>query len=315
MSMAGSGAASERRLLVSFSGGETSGYMTHWIKRNWQGSRYDRIAVVFANTGLEAEATLEFVRDCDERFGFETFWIEGVYDPTHGIGPRHKLVDFASAARRGEPFEQMIAKYGIPNAAFKMCTSNLKQQPIEDFARGGLGWPTGSYDLAIGIRADEIDRMSAKAKRRRIVYPLIEGRVRREDVLAWWERQNFRLRLKTYEGNCLTCWKKTDRKLFTIMRDHPGAFDWNAEIERRHGLVGAEFRKEPPPEQGYRRTFWRKSRTTEEFMEQGRAALADPRFAPAVDERKVDQRSFDFDLDEPGGCGESCEVFSDEDDT
>jgi hypothetical protein len=34
--------------------------------------------VVFANTGQEREETLEFVKQCDDHFGFGTVWIEGV---------------------------------------------------------------------------------------------------------------------------------------------------------------------------------------------------------------------------------------------
>src|ERR1700693_4621625 len=61
-----------RRCLVSFSGGETSAYMTHWLLKQ---KPYDEYLVVFANTGQENEATLEFVRQCDEHFGFHTVWI------------------------------------------------------------------------------------------------------------------------------------------------------------------------------------------------------------------------------------------------
>jgi 3'-phosphoadenosine 5'-phosphosulfate sulfotransferase (PAPS reductase)/FAD synthetase len=51
------------KLLVSFSGGETSAYMIDFIKRNLA---YDDVVYTFANTGLEHERTLEFVRRVGE---------------------------------------------------------------------------------------------------------------------------------------------------------------------------------------------------------------------------------------------------------
>lgn len=43
------------RCLISFSGGETSAYMTQWMLKE---KLYDEYLVVFANTGQENEACL-----------------------------------------------------------------------------------------------------------------------------------------------------------------------------------------------------------------------------------------------------------------
>ena len=63
-----------KNLLVSFSGGETSGFMAQWIK-NHLDDVYDEIVFVFANTGLENEQTLEFVQKCDEHFKLNVQWV------------------------------------------------------------------------------------------------------------------------------------------------------------------------------------------------------------------------------------------------
>lgn len=55
---------------ISFSGGRTSAYMTKMLIDNL-GDVYDFI-VTFANTGLEDEKTLQFVKNCDDYFGFNT---------------------------------------------------------------------------------------------------------------------------------------------------------------------------------------------------------------------------------------------------
>lgn len=53
-----------RRLLISFSGGETSALMAKLILDRMAGE-YDEIRTVFANTGQENEETLRFVDRCD----------------------------------------------------------------------------------------------------------------------------------------------------------------------------------------------------------------------------------------------------------
>lgn len=58
------------RLLVLFSGGRTSAYMTYRILKEYA-DQYE-IVVCFANTGRENPETLDFVRDCDQHFGFNT---------------------------------------------------------------------------------------------------------------------------------------------------------------------------------------------------------------------------------------------------
>lgn len=300
-----------KRLLVSFSGGETSAYMTKWILDNWRGL-YGDILVVFANTGQENEETLEFVKQCDDHFGFGTVWIEAVQFHGERKAPGFRVVNYQTASRDGSPFEDAIRKYGIPNQKFKDCTRNLKQKPIEAYAIS-IGWDRGSYDLAIGIRADEIDRMSQAAGVRRLVYPMISPHpMTKPKINTWWAAQPFRLRLKGYQGNCKWCWKKSLRKHLTIISENPEAYDFPRRMERQYGKVGPEFLRDPnsrrsplPPE--YRRTFFRGNMSVEDLFAEYKKKRHT--FKRADDDSAV----FDPDFDVGGGCEESCEVFSDED--
>jgi len=156
------------KLLVSFSGGETSAFMIDFIKKNLS---YDRVEYVFANTGLEHEKTLEFVQKVAEYHQIKVNWIEAVINSGRKSAG-YKLVDFDTASRKGEPFEEAIQKYGIPNVSFPHCSRTLKKEAIESFAKSGLSWKDN--DFAIGIRADEWDRASATAKKQRLIYPLID---------------------------------------------------------------------------------------------------------------------------------------------
>lgn len=272
-------------LLISFSGGRTSAYMTKQILESDHG--YDDVAVVFANTGMEHPKTLEFVDRCDREFGFGTVWVEAVTRQGRQSST-FQVVDFETASRDGEPFESMILKYGIPNKAYPHCTRELKQNAIHSYIKS-LGWD--EYDTAIGIREDEIRRVS-KSGPWSIVYPLIDWwPVDKQDINTWWERQSFNLEIPEHLGNCVMCWKKSFRKLAHAIEDEPWAFDWADRIERRHGLAGHNVDGNP-------RVFFRQNMSAQQLVD-----LTEPI-------RKQQTMLFD-DIDADGGCSESCEPFID----
>ena len=113
-----------KKLVVSFSGGETSAFMAQWL---WQNKKLDYdMKFIFANTGAENEETLVFIDRCSKFFGFPVVWLES--EPIHieRKGTQHRVVDFKTASRDGEPFERVVKKYGTPNQAFPHCTRELK---------------------------------------------------------------------------------------------------------------------------------------------------------------------------------------------
>lgn len=207
-------------LLVSFSGGRTSAYMSKMI---WDyGKDYFNLVFVFANTGLERIETLQFVHRCSYFFGFKVHYIESKINPGKGNGTTYTTVDRWDNMKLSDshetPFEQMIIKYGLPNPAFPHCTRELKTVPIRKFGQDYFG--TNDFYQAIGIRNDEIDRMSVKRKENKLVYPLIHAMPTTEkDVDAFWSKQCFDLEIEGYEGNCALCWKKDFRKLALISQE------------------------------------------------------------------------------------------------
>ena len=76
----------EKRILVSFSGGRTSAYMGKYLKQKYEGTDVE-LCFVFANTGKEREETLDFINECDKRWGFEVNWVE--YNPQEEYGKRN----------------------------------------------------------------------------------------------------------------------------------------------------------------------------------------------------------------------------------
>jgi len=278
------------KLVVSFSGGETSAMMSYILKNN---NRYD-CNFVFANTGAEDERTLKFVDECDKRFGLGVVWLEAVVHPEKGVGSTYSVVNYETASRNAEPFEEVIKKYGIPSNARPLCTNELKRTPIKKWQKDqGLGLNS----IAIGIRADEIDRISINAKKQKIIYPLIKLGIRKREVKEFWAKQDFNLGINEHEGNCVWCYKKSDRKLFTLILDRPEIFDFPKRMEKEYGRIAAK-------QEGLGHKFWRNNRSTDEMFEQADRTIFDRFTEP--------DWLAQGELDLGGGCGESCEVWSDE---
>lgn len=277
---------------ISFSGGETSAFMTKWLLDNW-GDKYNFV-VTFANTGQELEETLEFVNKCDNYFGFNVNWVEAV--PQEGrVGTKHKLVTFETASRSGEPFEAVIKKYGIPNMAFKHCSRELKRRPIESFAKSYFG--TTKYQTFIGIRADEIDRMTSEKK---LHYPLVDLGITKAHINTFWNGQPFRLNIKGYEGNCKVCWKKSKRKLMTIAREHPERFDFFQRMEDKYSHVLPKGKN--PEKYLLPALFFRGKQSCQDIIKDSREE-----FKLAEDDKFI---FLDESMDLEGSCGsETCEAY------
>lgn len=281
-------------LVISFSGGETSGYMAKWLKDN-KAKDYDRFFCLFANTGQENEETLKFVDRCDKEFGLNVIWLEAVINEGRGSGTTHSVTNFKDANRDGAVFENMIKEYGIPNQAYPHCTRELKLQPIKSWLRANS---IKDYHMAVGIRADEIDRMQADAKKKSLIYPLVKLYITKPDVNLFWDRMPWRLGLKGYQGNCKWCWKKSLRKHLTLINEDPGLYDFPERMEREHGLAGHNV-------DGNKRVFFRHNLKASDLRK-----LADEPFIPAEDDAVIypQPNLFGYNLDAANGCSESCEV-------
>ncbi len=218
---------------ISFSGGRTSGYLTWYLLNNFS-HKYEFI-VTFANTGLEHEKTLEFVRNCDKYFGFNTIWLEPVIHPQKRVGTTHKIIDFETATRNTDLFEEMIRKYGIPNKVYKHCTRELKIRPMDSYLRS-LGLQPKKIPTAIGIRADESRRCANDAEQMNFVYPLVTDHpVDKQFILDWWSKQEFDLGLEEHDGNCNMCFEKSDQKLMKQLESNPNALEFHLRMELEHG--------------------------------------------------------------------------------
>ena len=286
-----------KRILVSFSGGETSGFMAAWIIENY--SKTHEIRCVFANTGEENEETLVFADKCDKEFGLNLKWVEYKHR-------KFVLKNFNNASRNGEPFERLIQDFGIPTFGSPSCSRVLKANTIANYTNF-TGWKRNTYFTAIGIRVDEIDRMSSIAKGKGLVYPLVKLEVTKPMVNTFWRDMPFRLNLKSYQGNCKTCWKKSFRTLAWIMKENPQHFNnferWENEYYDKAPLVSKrEFLK-----RNIHMKFFNKGIGVEGIREIAKSKELGEPINNAIE--YVGTQINGLDIDEGFGCNESCEIY------
>lgn len=216
-----------------FSSGRTSAILAKHLKENPH--KYPNVIYVFLNTGRELENSLVFADKCDKEFGLNLIWLEAKINNEKGKGTSYKIVDFKTASRKGEPFEEMLKKYPLPNNMASNCTRELKQRPIDAYLRDNFK----GIDIirAIGIRADEAHRKSIHAKEENIIYPLCdELPMNQRMVREFWEKQSFDLGLKDYEGNCDLCFKKSLKKRLTIIKENPSIAEWWQRMEETYAF-------------------------------------------------------------------------------
>lgn len=224
--------SNNKKLLVcTFSGGRTSAFMGLFLKDFPKYKDFDKV-FIFANTGKERSETLEFINECDKRWKLNVVWLEADVQEEKGIGTSFKVVDFQTASRQGQPFEEMLKKYPIPTNFASNCTRELKLAPINKYVKS-LNYK--EVYTALGIRFDERHRESNTAKEQNIIYPLIEDmQVDSRFIREWWDRQDFDLELKDYEGNCDLCFKKSLKKRLTIIKENPKTAEWWLKMEQKY---------------------------------------------------------------------------------
>ena len=220
---------------ISFSGGRTSAYML-WRFIEANGGLPDDCIVTFANTGKEEEATLRFVERCSKEWDVPIVWLE--YRNRNNGKDSFAIVDFESASRNGEPFEEIIQRYGkLPNPAQRWCTNKLKILPISAYLLS-LGitesLAEGHRMSVVGIRADEQRRAAKIEPERR---PLVAAGVTKETVTQFWEQQPFDLGLPnmggvTPHGNCDLCFLKGSGLIKSLIEENPSRADWWAKMEK-----------------------------------------------------------------------------------
>jgi 3'-phosphoadenosine 5'-phosphosulfate sulfotransferase (PAPS reductase)/FAD synthetase len=239
--------------VVSFSGGRTSGFMLRHILDS-HGGLPDEMEVCFENTGLEHQATYDFVEEVSRRWEIPITWLE--YRVGEGDTHSYTVVTPETASRNGEPFTELINLRGyLPNVINRQCTANLKMRTLSRYLKAKPMFEDG-YTIAVGLRYDEPRRalrLKGDTAREDPVAPMYYAKHTEEDVLEFWKNQPFDLELPlrgNMAGNCVGCFLKSRGKIEILMEEMPEHFEWwlNAEqsVSKTAEGRGAKFRKDWP---------------------------------------------------------------------
>lgn len=288
-----------KRMLITVSGGETSAYQALLLNKEL-GDEWEKI-FVFANTGQENEETLRFVHLLETKYQLPLVWVEAFVHHNERKASTHKVVNYETASRKGEPFEEVCKKYGLPNKHFLHCTRELKENPIKSYARS-IGWGSPpEYIRAIGIRADEMDRVSPSYKQNGLYYPLaFNFPTTKPEINTFWSKEPERLNLKAWEGNCKWCYKKSFAKHARLIKDTPEIYNFPRTLESKYSHI-------KPKESDTIRKMFRKPAKAED----NRGLTVDELFEYCKNVIPVEQdQSQVYVEEEEYGCQESCEAFS-----
>lgn len=266
-----------RPAVVNFSGGRTSGRMLWGILEAFGGKLPKDVLVCFENTGKERDETLDFVHEVSQRWGVSINWLEFRRDVTQPIEVKGRngqpsigqksfaVVDYETASRDGRPFTELLETLAafrrvvkgegpvLPNPIQRMCSGELKIRTSARYLLS-VGLDLEDVTCATDYRADEpkrIAKMNARNARKREplecgheVAPLGAAGVTEADVMEFWSRQPFDLKLKQHEGNCDLCFLKKVGKRRQIMKERPESAAWWIEKEEWSGQT---FRKDEVP--------------------------------------------------------------------
>lgn len=254
---------------------------------------------VMANTSKERIESLEFMDKCDKHFGLNLIWVEAEINQEAGVGTSYKLCKYEDLKTNGEIFEDGIKKYGIASVANKWCNREMKTVPMKKFADDIFG--SNNYSIAIGIRIDEIDRVSNSYDSNNIFYPLIEHKIDSRQRNKFWDTSPIKLLIRAFEGNCDLCFKKSRRKLLTIISENPSKPEWWKLMEDNYSDVeidGKEVYNSLVCSGGH---YFNRGNTPIADLIQ----LAKQPFKRATDEYIYENELFDYE----GDCGVNCSVF------
>lgn len=285
-----------KNILCSVSAGYSSVMMAIKI-REWYPDH--NIINVMANTSKERQESLEFMNQCDQYYGLNLIWLETEFLES-GKGVKPIVKKYEDLSTNGEVFEKGIQKLGIPSSINKWCNRDLKKRVIIKYTDTVFG--KGNYSIAIGIRADEIDRVTKSYKSNNIFYPLIDNGLTKQDRNKFWDQQPIKIKIPAYKGNCDLCFEKSKRKLLTIIKEDPETVNWWKEMYDRYGSMPKQSSQSYTDEltKYGKVTFFRKRMTIDDMVEEAKTS-----FALATDEYVYENDLFD----QEGDCGSGCVVF------
>lgn len=258
-----------KHLIASVSGGRSSAMMAILINRYRNRYKYRTVQYVFANTGLEHPSTIEFLSNLELHLKTPIIKLEFVND---GDTYNYRIVDkWEDLNMQGQPFKDAIAyaqtnkTHGLPHMMQPYCSGLMKKSVIRKYAKDSLG--TIKYAQAIGYRAEDMPRRISWAEVKEnapaYIYPLLTHYDKAVDLRKlgkFWQRYPWRLRLPKELGNCVLCWKKSDKTISDA-------------LTHKHSSVSTNVNFWRDMEKTYKNTSFRGRRSIDDMINQHNAGF------------------------------------------
>lgn len=285
-----------KNIFCSVSAGYSSVMMAIKLKE-WYPNH--NIINVMANTSKEREESLHFMNECDKHFKLNLVWLEANFHEK-GIGVTPNIVTYENLKRNGEVFEEGIKKLGIPSKVNKWCNRDMKLEILRKYANSIFG--KDNYSVAVGIRADEIDRVRKDYKTNNVFYPLMDRKISSNDRNRFWKDQSIKITIPAYKGNCDLCFAKSNRKLMTIIKEDTNLIEWWDRMLKDYSQITIEGKPSYNDllKENNGMSFYRNYNTIQDLVK-----MAQQPFSKATDEYIYENDLFDLEDD----CGSGCQVF------
>lgn len=270
--------------VVSFSGGRTSAYLCKVMIDEFG---RDNVDFIFMDTGAEHPETYKFIKKVNDAFGLNLTCLRVKINQELGKGNSYQIVNVDDCKFDLKPWSDMSSKYGNPYVGGMFCTDRMKLTPFKKYCQDRYG--KGNYETWLGIRIDEPNRLGEKAG---IRYMAEISDFDKQDVLDWWDEQDFDLEIPEWLGNCVFCPKKSNLKLAAAQRDEPELY-----IDYLDALYSDAVRCDNKT--GHWSKMYRGNRSLESLI-----ATFD-----GLTGEEIKSRIRGAKMTDTGSCSESCEVF------
>ena len=273
-----------KQIVVSFSGGRTSARFCELTKKLFPNAVY-----VFMDTGAEHPETYEFVKKVNAEFDLNLVCLRAKINEKLGEGVGYRIIGIDEICDDLQPWRDMSLKYGLPYHGGAFCTDRMKTTPCKKYLDSVYG--ARNYEILLGIRVDEPKRLKPKFGFR---YLADFNDSEKQDILDWWAKMPFDLKIKEHLGNCVFCIKKGINKVALAAKDEPELASKFIKMINMDDVRIVESRITPS------NAMYRQNMSLESiidlYAEMPRDKLA-----------KTVRSTF-----ETGSCSESCEAFSGE---
>lgn len=218
-----------KHIVCSVSGGRSSAVSAILVNKFRKRYKYRTRHFVFANTGMEHPKTIEFLQHLEQYLGQKIIKLEFDFDET---GYKYNVIENwsdlsmdATPFRRTIEFENRSHDRGLPHVAQPYCSSRMKKNIIRKWAKDTLG--TVKYAQCIGYRKEDMPKRISWAEMTELgnayIFPLLthyKNPCGLKWLDAYWRKMPFKLEIPSFLGNCMLCWKKSDKNLVEVLKSN-----------------------------------------------------------------------------------------------